>query len=170
MTPEQRTAWLDQEDASVAATVRRHGTHITYVGGVCSCPYCTTEGPAEGDGPTFGYTTGLFGMGYPELLIFGLDAATTATVLNELRDRVREGADLVPGEIITFEQWTRRIVPERVPNPGEIVFTANRFYRRSARRSVPVLQLSYDDEDGHFPWEPSCSAAECQPRPGTFRA
>ena len=42
-----------------------------------------------------------------------------------------------------------------MPNPGEIVLGANRHYDRPPFMSVPVLQLSYDDRSGRFPWEPS---------------
>jgi hypothetical protein len=61
-------------------------------------------------------------------------------------------------------------VVEEVPNPGEIVFTANRHYQRPPEFSVSVFQLSYDDTSGRFPWEPDYAAPEMQPRPGTFRA
>ncbi len=58
--------------------------------------------------------------------------------------------------------------PEQVPNPGEVVFEANRFYARPDEFSVPVLQLSYADEN--MPWESTFSEPESQPRPGTFAA
>jgi hypothetical protein len=76
----------------------------------------------------------------------------------------------LPGELITFEAWPHRVIPEEVPNPGQIVFSANRFYQRPPEFSVPVLQLSYDDKAGKFPWEPGYAAPEMQPRPGTFGA
>lgn len=91
-------------------------------------------------------------------------------MLNDLGERVRRGADLLPGHLITFECWPHKIISEEVPNPGEIVFSANRFYRYPPFMSVPVLQLSYDDKAGRFPWEPGYAAPEMQPRPGTFRA
>src|SRR5215211_2861727 len=74
------------------------------------------------------------------------------------------------GQLITFRGWPHKIIPEELPNPGVIVFSANRFYQRPAEFSVPVLQLSYDDKAGRFPWEPGYAAPEMQPRPGTFRA
>lgn len=149
MTDPQILAWLDQEDARVAACIREHGVYIQFIGGGCGSPCCA--GADDDDGPDFAYTVGLFGLGHPELLIFGAGPHTAAAVLNELTDRVRGGADLVPGEMITFAQWPHRIVPESVPNPGEIVFTANRHYQRPDEFSVPVLQLSYDDHLGRFP-------------------
>jgi len=57
-----------------------------------------------------------------------------------------------------------------VPNPGEIVFTANDFYARPETASVPVLQLSYDDAFGRFPWDDGFLDVDRQPRPGTFKA
>jgi hypothetical protein len=109
-------------------------------------------------------------MGHPELLIVGVSPATASDVLNSLGERVRAGADLVPGELITSEDLPRRIIAEHVPNAGEIAFAANRHYWRPPEHSVPVLQLSYDDEAGRFPWEPGHAEAATQPRPGHFRA
>lgn len=57
----------------------------------------------------------------------------------------------LPGQLVTFPEWPHRIIVETVPNPGQIVFEANRFYQRPAEFSVPVYQLSNDDEAGRFP-------------------
>lgn len=43
-------------------------------------------------------------------------------------------------------------------------------YRRPDEVSVPVLQLTYDDEAGRFPWDEAFTHPESQPRPGTFQA
>lgn len=161
-------AWLDQEDARVTDIVRRYGWFIQYVGGgLCTYPGCEC---GETDRPPFGYTVGLFGLGHPELLILGVDPNTAGRVLNDLGERVRSGATLMVGQMITFDWWANRIVPEQVPNPGDIVYSANRFYDRPPEVSVPVLQLSYDDGEGRFPWEESYAVADKQPRPGTFTA
>lgn len=161
-------AWLDQEDARVADVIRRHGWYIQYVGGgMCSRPGC--DG-GDDEGPAFAYTVGLFGLGHPELLIFGVYPEDALAVLNDLGEQVMAGANLLPGQLLTFDQWPHRVVPEEVPNPGDIVFTANRFYQRPDEASVPVLQLSYDDDAGRFPWEEGYSEPERQPRPGTFSA
>lgn len=161
-------AWLDQEDAWIKSVIRRHGWAIEYIGGGC----CSVPGCDGGDdeGPPFAYTVGLFGVGHPELLVFGLDPETTTALLNELGNRVRGDEALVPGQLLTFDEWEHRVVPEEVPNPGDIVFSANRFYQRPAEYSVPVLQLSYDDFEGRFPWEEDYRNPELQPRPGTFKA
>src|SRR5262245_20434260 len=160
-------AWLDQEDAHTAAMIRRHGWFIQYVEG--SSP---DSGPDDDDmdGPSFAYTIGLFGLNHPELLIFGVSPETAGVVLNTLGNRIRSGEDLLPGSLVTIDEWHQRIIPEEVPNPGEIVLAANRYYARPPDFSVPVLQLSYDDAEGRFPGEPGHAAPEMQPRPGTFRA
>jgi hypothetical protein len=153
-------AWLDQEDQHTAHTIRWHRTYIQYVGG----------DPDRRQAP-FAYTVGLFGLGHPELLVVGVDMRTAGNLLNDLRDRIVEGRDLVPGELLTFADWTHRVTVEHVPNPGEIAFAANRFYERPAEYSVPLLQLTYDDREGRFPWEDGYSNPEwVQPRPGRFSA
>lgn len=152
----------------MSAIIRRYGWYIQYVGSDgCSHPGCREE---PGEGPPFAYTIGLFGLGHPELLIVGVPSGTAKGVLNDLGERIRRGADLIAGELITFDDWPHRIVPEPVPNPGDIVLWANRHYHRPPEYSVPALQLSYDDIAGRFPWEDGYAAPEMQPRPGTFRA
>ena len=92
-------------------------------------------------------------------------------MLNDLGERVRSGENLISGQLVDGEGWNHKVVLEEVPNPGEIVFSANRFYQRPAEFSVPVLQVTYDDDQGRFPWDEGHDAS-CgrQPRPGEFRA
>lgn len=171
MNDPRTVAWLDQDDARIAAAIRRYGWWIEYVIGRCADPLCQHGSDDDGDDdPPFAYTVGLFGMGHPELLIFGVPTGTAAGVLNDLGERIRAGANLLPGQLLTFEKWPHRVVVEQVPNPGEIVFSANRHYARPSEVSVPVLQLSYDDRAGRFPWESTYAAPAMQPRPGTFQA
>lgn len=161
-------AWIDQEDAGLVHKIRRYRWAIQYVGGsACSRPGCEC---APTDQAPFAYTIGLFGLAHPELLIVGADMETSAGVLNDLGGRVLEGEALLPGQLITFEDWPHRIIPEVVPNPGEILFGANDYYQRPPEHSVPALQLSYDDEEGRFPWDPAYTSPAMQPRPGTFAA
>ena len=170
-------AWLDQEDKQTVEMIRRYGVYIQYVGGD-HCSACARLGQArpsgEPDEPReapFAYTVGLFGIGHPELSIVGVDPGTASTVLNDVSARVRAGHDLVPGELLTFEKWTHRVTVESVPNPGEIAFAANQFYRRPDEYSVPMYQLTYDDRSGCFPWDEGyADAAWIQPRPGAWRA
>lgn len=178
MTTLAQQAWLDQEDQLTADTVRRYGWRIIYVlaeGGsgpdcAAGCP-CQQAGTGPTSGPAFAYTVGLFGLGHPELLIFDVSPEVAGRVLNELGREVRAGANLLPRRVIELSSWDRRVVTEQVPIPGAIVYAANSFYRKIGDESVPVLQLSYDDLTGRFPWEAGYDdRAGEQPRPGTVLA
>jgi hypothetical protein len=125
----------------------------------------------EPDEPSFGYTIGLFGLGHPELVIVGLSSDNTHGFLQWVAGLVADGRDLVPGEEVTKPTWDGRLVVELLPNPGEVVLGANRFYARPPEHSVPAYQLTWPHRDGTFPWDPGYPCGpECQPRPGTWRA
>lgn len=161
-------AWLDQEDARLREVIRQHGWAIEYIGGgCCSAPGC--DG-GDTDEPPFAYTVGLFGLGHPELVVFSLDMHDSQGLLNTIGDEIRQGSDLVPGIEFSVGNWPHRIIAEAVPNPGDIVFTANRFYQRHDELSVPVLQLTYTDAGGRYPWDEGFDDPRSQPRPGTFKA
>ncbi len=156
MNEAQLIAWIDQDDARVRADVRAYGVHLVYVGGgQCSAPGCRCQ---PDDEPPFGYTVGLFGLGHPELLIVGADTKTTSLVLNELFDRIRAGADLLPGELVTIPGWPHRIVVTQIRNGADFVLEANRFYQRPDEASVPVYELLFDDGDARLPGTPGGDA------------
>lgn len=157
---------IDQKYARIADAIRTNGWLVQYVtNDECPGPHCDID--PEKCLP-FGYTVGLFGFGHPELLVIGMPVEHTVRVLGELAHRVHTGENLVPGVEIAADDF--RIVPEEVPNPGDIVFVANSYYQRPDEASVPVLQLTYDDGAGRFPWDVGCNVARLQPRPGTFSA
>ena len=158
-TDPQMLAWLDQEDSRLAQTIRAHRVAVQYV----------VRGE-ESDEPPFGYTVGLFGVGHPELVVVGVGHETACGLLNQVAGLVLGGRDLVPGEVIT-DGAAELLVVEQLPNPGEVLFSANRFYERPDEYSVPAYQLTWAHPDGGFPWDPGYPCPpECQPRPGTWRA
>jgi hypothetical protein len=160
MTNSQIQAWLDQEDQHVAQIIRKHGQFIQLVTGDTSQQL-----------PSFAYTVGLFGLGHPELVALDVDSGTACGLLNHLGARIRAGDNLIPGSLLSFEGWPHRVTVEELPNPGEILFSANRHYQRPAEASVPAYQLTYDDESGRFPWDSGyADEPYLQPRPGTWRA
>lgn len=144
----------------VAQTIRKHGVFVQLVGG-------------DGDDvpPEFAYTVGLFRLGHPELVATSLGPQTAHSLLNHLADRIRDGDNLIPGQLLTFEAWPHRVVVEELPNPGKILFAANRHYQRPPEASVGAYQLTYDDVGGRFPWDEGyVNDPRLQPRPGTWRA
>lgn len=153
----QLQQWLDQEDALMRDTVRRHGWAVQAVYGEgcwgsasCSC------GQPRGVLPPFAYTIGLYGFGHPELLIYGLDECDASAVLNELGERVRRGGTLSPGELQTLDGWSHRVhlVPFRDDGDVPVLISAQRFYDSSRHEPVPALQCVWDDAHGRFPWDP----------------
>jgi hypothetical protein len=156
----QTIAWLDQEDARLAQTIRTHRLAVQYV-----------AAGEESDEPCFGYTVGLFGLGHPELVAVGLDYDAAGGLLNKVAGLVVAGRDLVPGEVLHDDDGTPVVTVEVVPNPAEILFSANRFYQRPDEFSVPAFQLTWALDGGIFPWDDDYPCGpECQPRPGTWRA
>jgi hypothetical protein len=156
----QIVAWLDQEDAHLAQVIRAHRWAVQYVG--------RGDQPDE---PAFGYTIGLFGLGHPELVVVGLGMDGTHGILNRVAGMVGDGRNLVAGELLSFADWEGRLVVEELPNPGEVLLGANRFYERPPEFSVPGLQLTWCHPDGLFPWDEGYGCGpDCQPRPGTWRA
>ena len=154
LTP-QEVAWLARLEQHMKRVVRDRGCFISSVIG-------------EGASPPFAYTVGLFGIGHPELIVFGLDAESACGTLYWFFDEVKRGRVLAPDEIVSPPGSDTRFLVERFPNPGSAVFAANRFYGRSRRSSVPVYQLTWDVA-GAFPWEEGYRyPATLQPRPGDF--
>ncbi|HEX6220632.1 MAG TPA: DUF4262 domain-containing protein [Acidimicrobiia bacterium] len=161
-------AWQDQERAWLTDTIRKHGWAVEYIGGgSCSHPNCSG---GDDEGPPFAYTVGLYGLGHPELLIFSLDPEAAWAVLDAFGERIRGGENLIPCQQLTLQGHRRCFVAEVVPNPGQIVFCANDYYERPSEFSVPVLQLTYDDGKGVYPWDEAHPTPETQPRPGTYAA
>jgi hypothetical protein len=159
-TDPQTLAWLDQEDARLAQLVRARRWAVQYV----------WPGP-EPDEPAFGYTIGLFGLGHPEVVVVALPPDVAEDVLDRVASLVADGRDLVPGELLRLPGQRTALVVEELPNPGEVVLGANRFYQRPAEFSVPAYQLAWPDSAGRFSWDVGyAEPGDVQPRPGTWRA
>lgn len=151
------SAWLDQEDRRVIDFIRAYGCYIQVV-----------NAEDDDDDPGFAYTVGLFGVGHPELLVFGLDLTSISSVLNGLYARIVGGGDLTPGEIVRLPGCETQFLVEVLPNPGDILYSANRHYQRPPEASTPAYQLTWDVE-GAFPWDEGYPYSDrTQPRPGTF--
>jgi hypothetical protein len=159
-TDPQTTAWLDQEDAHLAQTIRTHRWAVQYVAG--------GEDSTE---PPFGYTVGLFGMGHPELVVVGLGYALAGDMLNTVGAMVRDGDQLVPGQVLEDDDGMPVITVQELPNPADVIFAANRFYGRPDEFSVPAFQLIWALDGGIFPWDDAYPhEPDCQPLPGTWHA
>lgn len=184
-------AFADRERAMITEHIRTHGVHVVYVfagtEGECSC--CQELGEAAADvgdqvgemfggaaelpprlEQPFGYTTGLYGIGHPELVVIGLPQDVAMTLLNVVAHQVTgHRQDLIPGQLVPH--IAPQVLVEEIPNPGMVVFQANNYYNRPVLASVPAYQLTWADPQGRFPWDEGHDAgAWGQPRPGAYRA
>ena len=110
-------AWLDQEDARIAECIRRYGVYLTYVGGAAPALPAVPEETVTKAPPSA--TRSASSDWTPEPRHRRHPTRTRpAAALNDLAARIREGANLVPGELITFDDWPHRIVAEELSNPA----------------------------------------------------
>ncbi|RIQ11666.1 DUF4262 domain-containing protein [Jiangella rhizosphaerae] len=147
LTQLQVQQWLDQEDAWMRDTVRRHGWAVQYVlGDACSGPSGCACGGSPGADPPFAYTVGLYGFGHPELLVYGLGQHAAYALLNELGERVRRGERLDPDRPLAVGDaaFQVRFVPFRDDGDLPVLISAQRFYEATQDRPVPALRVIWD--------------------------
>ena len=160
MTDPQITAWLDQEDADVARMIREYGWYIQFV-----------MGDERERKTSIAYTIGMFGLGTSRAGRSWSRSRRRRRAVERSRTSREGRRQPGPGELLEFDAWAHRVTVEEIPNPGAIVFGANRHYQRPDEASVPALQLTYNDREGRFPWEPGYSVSRwIQPRPGEYTA
>ncbi|NLG21916.1 MAG: DUF4262 domain-containing protein [Actinomycetales bacterium] len=183
-------AFEDRERSMITDHIRTYGVHLTYVSADGGCDCCRELGDAApepgGDtladllgGPEalpprldqpFCYSTGLYGVGHPELVVLGLPQDVSMALLNAAAHQVTgHHQDLVPGQLVPHLEL--KVLVEEMPNPGMVLFSANDYYRRPFFDSVPAYQLTWADRLGRFPWDEGHDGGPWeQPRPGTYRA
>jgi Domain of unknown function (DUF4262) len=120
--------------------------------------------------PPFAYTIGLWRLGHPELVLFGLEPQKAYGLLGVIAEDVCiNGRRVADGDEFFEGDWEFKAFA--LPKPGQVVARANVFFRRKPRQSVPALQLVYPDVHGVWPWEPDCHLFPGQqPMPGQFAA
>ncbi|WP_184820397.1 DUF4262 domain-containing protein [Jiangella mangrovi] len=169
-TPVQLQQWLDQEDAWMRETVRRHGWAVQYVDGDgCWGPPRCGCGRPRGGSPPFAYTVGLFGYDHAELLVYGLGQHAASSLLNELGEQVRQGEQLGSDRPLRVDGGPHLVVlvPFRDDGDTPVLISAQRFYQATRDRPVPALRVVWSDAGGRFPWEHGYDLpAGLQPSPG----
>jgi hypothetical protein len=151
-TGTELASWRRQFDRQITETIASCGCFIQGVLG-------------EGRTPSFAYTVGLYELGHPELITYGLDSQSAWGVLNWFFERIRDGGELRPGQIVQPPGSDTRFLVEDFPAAGTVLHTVNLHYHRDRWNPVRAYQLTWD-ADGSFPWEPGYPcAAWLQPRP-----
>ena len=134
---------LDEHDRKFLDIIEQHGWHVMHVG-------------SDEDGPSFTYSTGIFGLtGRPELIVFGLPMEVGHFVVNEYGNRLRAGEALAPGDFYDgfLEGHPITLIPV---DDGDCIKQhatwTDWFYDR---QPFLLLQLVFpDSESGAFPWQP----------------
>jgi hypothetical protein len=131
----------DEGDRKVINDVREHGWHVVAI-------------PPEDDTPGWEFSIGMYKtLAHPEIAVFGLKQEVAHSLINEVGQRVKNGAtverdaelsDLLEGVRCTFKtdlpKWYR-------PFFG----TATWYYKGL---NFPVMQCIWPDHDQKYPWDP----------------
>lgn len=117
--------------------------------------------------PPFAYTTGLFGLAHPELLIVGVDPQTAAGVLNDLGNRVPQGGS-PPRSAHRIREVATLDNPRGGAQPRRDLLGANAYYQRLPDYSVQRCSPATTTFGTRFPREEGCAAPKMHPRPGTL--
>jgi hypothetical protein len=125
--------------------IRANGWAVTAVSEECECNSPECEPPDC----SFAYTSGLGLHSLPELAIYGLDARTSAHVLNELGHLLHryEWTDIVDQSVeVPLESIDVPVRLIELIDKDDLVFT-NELFPNS-----PALQVVWPDEYGQYPW------------------
>ena len=98
--------------------------------------------------PPWAYTTGLTGLGRPELVLTGMPLSRAAPLLNDLADHLTHHEPPAPGEQVMLPGGPLTEIVE-VAEPAAHLETAVSLYGPRIR----ALQVVHADRRGHWPWE-----------------
>ena len=103
--------------------------------------------------PGFAFSVGLFeSYRHPEIMLFGLPSSMMQQIINNVAQRVKEGASFQPGSSYAdifagYKCAFREVSAERGAGYLE---AASAFY---GARQFPVLQCVWPDRSQRFPWQ-----------------
>ena len=134
----------------VNSFMRRQTEIVDRVGWAVTFVLPTADDPD--DAAPFAYTVGLTAHDHPEVLIAGLDAATSQALLNDLASRVYDKAEIFHhgqrvGDLIAdYDAVVVDGHPTAQLHPGAA-------YGRYGRGRVRLQQVVWPDLHGRFPWD-----------------
>jgi hypothetical protein len=137
-----RSAARNRFEAGFFDIIEKHGWHVMSVANA-----------ADEEGPIFSYSTGIFQrLRAPEMLIVGLNAALSASMINHYAAQVAQGASIEAGafyggylegfDVCFIEAWAdaRR----------DFATWADWYYER---KPFPILQCVWPTKSGIWPWD-----------------
>jgi Domain of unknown function (DUF4262) len=137
-------AQLDRHEQNFVENVRKHGWFGTYVG-------------ADGDGPGFGYTTGIWlKFGFPELVVFSLSRQVAHNTFWYMYRGLEAGKHFAIGEPEDdiFKNVAAVLLPVSPQEYPAHLGWSRWFYGGD---QFQCLQLVFPDPSGSFPWSDRAS-------------
>ena len=132
---------LSPEDRELLDDVAARGLHVVHV-------------PARDGRPGCSYSVGLWhSFGQPEVIVFGLEPAVAAALLDRIADAADDGRTLLAG---SRHDGLLHGYPAHflaVP-PAAVASWCARAQRAYAGEDFPVVQLVWPDRQGRWPWQP----------------
>ena len=98
--------------------------------------------------PPWAYTTGLTGLGRPELVLTGMPLSRAASLLNDVAGHLTHSAPPAPGEQVRLPGGPLIEIVE-VAEPAAHLETAVSLYGPQ----ILALQMVHADRRGRWPWE-----------------
>lgn len=138
------TQELDEHERKFVSIIREHGWHHMTV-------------TAGEEGPGFSYTTGLWVLGFPEIIVFAMKQEIASDVLWDMFRSQKSGLTY-PVSVITNEIFTNLpacLLPVSKRHYREYLGWNRWFYGGD---SFPCLELIWTDRQGNFPWQPDFSS------------
>lgn len=133
-------------DESVRETIGEYGWTLFQVPGKSSLlPWFRK--------PPWAYTVGLFHTyGQPEIVIVGVEGPIASRILQDFKDRIKDGETLETGkEYLEFlESHNCVFRPADRSHYRKRLEAATAFY---GEREFPAVQLVWSDPQGRYPWD-----------------
>lgn len=143
-----RPSHADAQEQAWRAGVAEHGWMVIGV-------------PDDGEHPGFHFTTGLTERELPELIVYGLPDEVGTALLNDLAQRLVDGARYADGEVVPdLVDGDYRMQLWDVTWLQDPLGAAFQLYGRQA---VRVRQLVVPDRQDRLPWEDDYALAHLQP-------
>lgn len=132
---------LDKKEARAIQAVEQYGCHVLQVS-------------AAEDSPEFSYSMGLAEtLKCPEIVVMGLAPAVSLWMINEIRDRVRDGLELKSGlqlEGLLERGYACELRQVRPQWYEWLLGWTTWFY---GSQDYPALQCVWPDKEHRFPWD-----------------
>jgi hypothetical protein len=150
----ERWAIVDEGELKLSADVEKYGWHVVIVGD-------------DDEGPGFAYSVGMTStLDHPEIIVFGLPGELMQWMINEIGQRIRNGAPPPVGERVQGLLDEADCILHPVSEAGRAEFFGYACWYYDGADEFEALQCFWPGKiDGLFPWEPGVHESVKQQQP-----